>query len=250
MKFQHLILFIGLILAGCSKPSEKIIVATAANVQYVMKELKIEFEKESGKQIEIVVGSSGSLTTQIREGAPFDVFVSADTKYPDEIFKNGGSDEKPKVYALGSLVLWSKNTPQAELNTALLTTEKIRKIAIPNPKTAPYGVAAIEVMKSQRLFDQIEPKLVFGESIAQTAQYIMSGSAEIGFNALSIVLSPEMKNKGHYILLDSTSYQPIQQAAILLKHSNNSPKKEASQKFYDFLFSEKGKAILKKYGYK
>lgn len=250
MNFRYLIPLIALILAGCSKPSEKIIVATAANVQYVMKEIKVEFEKETGKQIEIVVGSSGNLTTQIREGAPFDVFVSADTKYPNEIFKNGGSDEKPRVYALGSLVLWSKNIPLGELNTALLSTEKIRKIAIPNPKTAPYGVAAIDILKSQKLYDQTESKLVYGESIAQTAQYIMSGSAEVGFNALSIVLSPEMKNQGYYIVVDSTLYQPIEQAAILLKHSDDSPKKESSQKFYDFLFSEKGKAILKKYGYK
>ena len=239
-----------MLLTGCSKPSEKIIVATAANVQYVMKEIQKEFEKESGKQIEIIVGSSGKLTTQIREGAPFDVFVSADTKYPDEIFKNGGSDHKPEVYALGTLVLWSKNIPPAELNTALLSSDKITKIAIPNPRTAPYGEAAIEVLKGQNLYRSTERKLVFGESIAQTAQYISSGSVEAGFNALSIVLSDEMKGKGHYIIVDSTLYNPIRQAAILLKHSETSPKKAVSEQFYKFLYSPKAKAIFKKYGYK
>ncbi|KAA6436652.1 molybdate ABC transporter substrate-binding protein [Dyadobacter flavalbus] len=250
MNFQRISLLFLTLLAGCSKPSEKIVVATAANVQYVMKEIQKEFEKESGKQLQIVTGSSGKLTTQIREGAPFDVFVSADTKYPNEVFNNGGSDEKPKVYALGTLVLWSKEIPQKDLNTALLGTEKITKIAIPNPRTAPYGEAAVQVLKSENLYKNVENKLVYGESIAQTAQYITSGSADAGFNALSIVLSPEMKGKGHYIIIDSTAYKPIQQAAILLKHSEDSPKKESSKQFYDFLFSQKARAIFKKYGYK
>jgi molybdate transport system substrate-binding protein len=250
MNMQRLFLLLSVILAGCSKPSDKIVVATAANVQYVMKEIQKEFEKETGEEIQIVVGSSGKLTAQIREGAPFDVFVSADTKYPQEIFKNGGSDEEPKIYATGSLVLWAKDIPETELSTAILATEKVKKIAIPNPRNAPYGEAAIEVLKAQNLFEKTEKKLVYGESIAQTAQYISTGSVEAGFNALSIVLSPEMKNKGHYIIIDSTLHKPIQQAAILLKHSNASPKKESSQKFYNFLYSNKAKQIFKKYGYK
>ena len=215
-----------------------------------MKEIKVEFEKESGKEIDIIVGSSGKLTTQIREGAPFDVFVSADTKYPEEIFKNGGSAEKPKIYALGTLVLWSKNIPASELSIDLLTDDKIKKIALPNPETAPYGEAAVQVLKSKGLFEKIEKKLVFGESIAQTAQYITSGNVEAGFNALSIVLSPEMKDQGNYIILDSTNYKPIEQAAILLNHSEDSPKRETSERFYQFLYSQKAKAIFQKYGYK
>jgi molybdate transport system substrate-binding protein len=247
---QRVFLLFSVILVGCSKPSDKIIVATAANVQYVMKEIQKEFAKETGEEIQIVVGSSGKLTAQIREGAPFDVFVSADTKYPQEIFKNGGSDEEPRIYATGSLVLWSKEIPETELSTAILATEKAKKIAIPNPRNAPYGEAAIEVLKAQKLFEKTEKKLVYGESIAQTAQYISTGSVEAGFNALSIVLSPEMKGKGHYIIIDSTLYKPIHQAAILLKHSEASPKKETSQKFYNFLYTNKAKQIFKKYGYK
>jgi molybdate transport system substrate-binding protein len=250
MNLRCLPLLLIALLAGCSKPSEKITVATAANVQYVMKEIKSAFEKETGKEIEIIVGSSGKLTTQIREGAPFDVFVSADTKYPLEIFKNGGSSEKPKIYALGTLVLWSKDIPSSELNTTILESDRIKKIAIPNPATAPYGEAAVQVLKREGDYGKIEKKLVFGESIAQTAQYITSGAVEAGFNALSIVLSPEMKGKGSYVVIDSTSYKPIEQAAILLKHSDNSPKKESSKQFYDFLYSEKAKEIFRKYGYK
>ncbi|WAC10292.1 molybdate ABC transporter substrate-binding protein [Dyadobacter pollutisoli] len=250
MNIQRVFLLFSVILAGCSKPSDKIVVATAANVQYVMKEIQKEFARETGEEIQIVVGSSGKLTAQIREGAPFDVFVSADTKYPQEIYKNGGSEEEPRIYATGSLVLWAKDIPETELSTAILATEKVKKIAVPNPRNAPYGEAAIEVLKAQVLFEKTEKKLVYGESIAQTAQYISTGSVEAGFNALSIVLSPEMKDKGHYIIIDSTFHKPIQQAAILLKHSDASPKKESSTKFYHFLYSDKAKQIFKKYGYK
>ena len=250
MNFYRYILFLLLLSAGCSKPSDKIIVATAANVQYVMQDIKKEFEKETGKPIEIVVSSSGKLTTQIREGAPFDVFVSADTKYPDEIFNKGGAEEKPRVYALGTLVMWSKELPVEKLSADILTDASVKKIAIPNPDVAPYGAAALAFLKKRPDFEQIKTKLVYGESISQTAQYISSGTAEIGFNALSIVLAPEMKGKGNWIEVDSSLYQPIEQAAILLRHSDNSPKKETSEQFYKFLYSAKAKAIFTKYGYK
>ncbi len=247
---KRIFLPILILLSGCTKPSEKIIVATAANVQYVMKELKAEFEKESGKEIEVVVSSSGKLTAQIREGAPFDVFVSADAKYPEEIFKNGGSDVEPKIYAYGTLALWSLTIPENELNPGVLTSDRVKKIALPNPKVAPYGEAAIQALTKQNLLEPIKSKIVYGESIAQAAQYITTGNVEAGFTALSVILAPEMKGKGHYTVIDSTLYNPIAQAALLLRHSENSPKRETSQKFYDFLFSPKAKAIFKKYGYK
>ena len=250
MNFPYRFLLFIVLIVGCTKPSDKIIIATAANVQYVMQDIKKEFEKESGKKIEIVVSSSGKLTTQIREGAPFDVFVSADTKYPDELYVRGGSDEKPKIYALGSIVLWSRNLDSSDLKVENLIEDKIKKIAIPNPQTAPYGEAAIQVLQKQKSFEKLKTKLVYGESIAQTAQYITSGSVEVGFNALSVVMSPEMKGKGQWILVDSSLYEPIKQAAILLKHSDDSPKKETSRQFYDFLYSKKGREIFKKYGYK
>ncbi len=237
-------------LLSCSKPSEDLMIATAANVQYVMQDIKAEFEKESGKKIQIIVGSSGKLTTQIREGAPYDVFVSADEKYPNEIYKNGGSDDAPKVYATGTLVLWSKNLDSAQVNLEKLTDPEIHKIALADPKTAPYGLAAEQAIKKLGIYGPVKPKLVFGESIAQTTQYISSGAAEVGFTALSIVLSSELKGNGFYTVIDSTLHDPIAQAAILLKHSENSPKKAASEAFYHFLFSEKAKAIFSKYGYK
>ena len=250
MNVRYLFLLFLLAIGGCDKPSEKIIVATAANVQYVMADIKKEFEKEYKREIQIVVGSSGKLTSQIREGAPFDVFVSADTKYPQEIYSKGGSAEKPKIYALGSLVLWSMKLSSKDLKPEFLENKQIKKVAIPNPRIAPYGEAAMQVLIKLNLQKQVRGKLVFGESIAQTAQYITTGSVEAGFNALSIVLSPEMKNKGNWVLVDSSLYRPIEQAAVLLRHSDDSPKKETSRLFYDFLYSKKARDIFRKYGYK
>jgi molybdate transport system substrate-binding protein len=235
---------------GCDKPSQKINVATAANVQYAMADIKKEFEKTYKKEVELIISSSGKLTSQIREGAPFDVFVSADTKYPQEIFEKGGSEEQPKVYAHGALVLWSLNIPAAGLSLDGLKENSVRKIAIPNPRLAPYGEAALQVLEGKKMFGEVKSKLVYGESIAQTAQYITTGSAEAGFNALSIVLAPGAKTKGQWVLVDSSLYKPIEQSAILLRHSDNSPKRETSRLFYDFLYSENAKVIFRKYGYK
>lgn len=250
MKIKAIWLALLIVAGSCSKPSEDIIIATAANVQFVMKDITAAFEKKHGKKVKIVVGSSGKLTAQIREGAPFDVFVSADIKYPLEIYKNGGATAEPKVYALGTLVLWSKHIEPAKLSMDLLKSPEIKKIAIPNPQNAPYGLAAEQAMQKKNMLADVKSKLVYGESIAQTAQYITSGSVEAGFNALAIVMSSEMKGKGNYVVVDSSLYEPIRQGAILLKHSEDSPKKEQSEQFYEFLYSAEARAIFKKYGYR
>lgn len=237
-----------LLMVGCSRPNDKVVVATAANVQFVMQELKKTFEQESDTRLEIVVGSSGKLTAQIREGAPFDLFVSADTRYPQEIFTNGGAENPPKIYARGTLVLWTRDSTVTP-TLAMLTGAHVKKIALANPQTAPYGTAAVQVLQKAGLYEQVKAKLVYGESIAQTTQYIATGAADVGFTALSIVLSPKMKGKGRWTKLDSATYSPIDQAAILLKHSETSPKRQPSQEFYDFLYSEKARTIFRQYGY-
>lgn len=248
MKFLLFSFFVISLFIACSKPNDKVVVATAANVQFVMQELQKEFEKETDTRLEIVVGSSGKLTAQIRQGAPFDLFVSADRRYPQEIYDNGGSEATPKVYARGALVLWTSDstvTPDLQI----LVNPAIKKIALANPETAPYGMAAVQLLEKVGLYEQVKSKLVYGESIAQTTQYIATGAADVGFTGLSVVLSPEMKGQGRYLKLDSTTYEPIDQAAVLLKHSDTSPKREKSQEFYDFLYSEKAKVVFRKYGY-
>ncbi|MBW1297878.1 molybdate ABC transporter substrate-binding protein [Aquimarina litoralis] len=221
-------------------------IAAAANMQFAIKEISDAFTKQTGISCDVVISSSGKLTAQIKEGAPYDVFVSANMKYPREIFKAGFAVEKPKVYAYGQLVLWSL---YEEIDPSIegLSHENIQSIALPNPKTAPYGHAAIEILKANEVYELVADKLVYGESIAQTNQFITSKSSEIGFTAKSVVMYPNMGNQGHWQALDTTQYKPIEQGVILIKKEDSDIIN--STKFYDFLFSEEAQKILEDFGY-
>jgi molybdate transport system substrate-binding protein len=169
-------------------------------------------------------------------------------KYPDTLYAAGFAADKPRVYAYGSLVLWTMQELDLSQGIKILLNAKTRKIAVANPKTAPYGAEAIKALKHFQIYESVTPKLVYGESIAQVNQYIFSQAAEVGITAKSVVLSPEMRGKGKWIEIDSTAYSPIAQGAVILKHgAQNHP--HAAQKFYDFLFSEAARRILKDYGY-
>jgi molybdate transport system substrate-binding protein len=227
---------------------QKITVAVAANMQYAFNDLKNEFEKSTNIQVDVVVGASGNLTQQIMQGAPFDVFVSADTAYAQTLFKKQFAGGKPKVYARGVLVLWTtKPGLKAEANLQFLLSSKIKSIAIANPKIAPYGTAAEAVLKKYNLLEKISGKLVYGESITQASQFIATQNADVGFTAKAIVLSNEMKNKGSWIELNLNDYPSLLQSAVLLKYGMK--KNPSAKRFYDFLFSKQAKAIYKKYGY-
>lgn len=227
----------------------KITVAVAANMQYTMEALKTEFNKTDKTDIEVVLGASGKLTQQIMQSAPFDIFISADTSFPQKLAENNLAAEPPKVYAQGLLVLWTaKSGIQPKADLKLLLDNNIQHIAIANPKTAPYGAAAEFILKKYNLYDKVSSKLVTGESITQTSQFIATQAADIGFTAKSIVISDEMKGKGKWIELNRKDYAPIQQAAVLLKYGQQNHATEA-KKFYDFLFSVQAKAIYKKFGY-
>jgi len=251
MKRLPIVLFaLAVILCGFTQKTEdKVAVAVAANMQFTMAQLKAEFEKETGIRVNITVGSSGKLCAQIMESAPFDVFISADMSYAEELYKKGFAINPPEVYAYGSLVLWTTKTdikPTGDLR-ALLSHE-VKKIAIANPKNAPYGVASEEALKYYKMYEEVKDKLVYGENIGQTQQFISSQAADIGFIAKSLVLSDEMKGKGVWVDVDKKAYAPIAQGAVVLKHgpeTNNSP----AQKFYHFLYSKEAKSIFKKYGY-
>ena len=233
-----ILLFLLLFLFGCQNSKEKTLtIAVASNMQFAMEELEMAFEKSSEINCDIVYSSSGKLTTQILEGAPFDVFVSADTRFVQEIHSKGFTSEAPKIYAYGKLVLMSGN-PAIELS--LDNLEKVEHIALPNPKTAPYGIAAQEVMEQLQLMNNSD-KFVFGESISQVNQFIVSGAAEVGFTSLSTALSNKMT--GNFIEVPKDAYTPIAQAAIPL---NNKPE---TMEFFNFLYTDKAKEILGKFGY-
>lgn len=235
------LLFLGLIPAVVFAQTLRI--AVAANAQFVAKKLQIEFKKETGMETELVIGSSGKFTAQIKAGAPFDVFLSADTQYPDALYQDGLTLNKPKVYAYGRLVFWSvKKTTMLPY----LAEDSKEKIAVANPKTAPYGLAAVSVLNKTGMMEMINSRLVYGESIAQVTQYMQSGAVDAAFTAKAVVLDPAMKNKGHWLDIDTKLYPPIAQSAVILKSTKN---EAAAKKFYTFLYGKKARAIFKKYGY-
>lgn len=248
MKKYLLFLLLFLICSSCkTNRKEKLTIATAANMQFAIGELVKTFSFESGIDCEVILGSSGKLTAQIKEGAPFHLFVSADIKFPADLFQNGYAHAPPKIYAFGSLVLWSMK-PGFRASIDSLTSPNVRHIAMANPKTAPYGEAVLEVLKHYQIFEKVKDKLVFGESIAQTNQFITTTAAELGFTSKSVVLSPGIIGQGNWTPIDSSIYSPIAQGVIIIK--NKDVFFDQAQQFYNFLFSQKGKEILTKFGYR
>jgi molybdate transport system substrate-binding protein len=230
------------LLACSSEPT--LTIATAANMQSSMEEITGGFEQETGIQTFLIVSSSGALSTQIEQGAPYDVFIGADSRYTNELYNKGLTTSKPEVYAIGQLVLWSNTGLIPTID--ILTSDKVDKIAIANPKTAPYGVATIEVLKNIGIYKSIQNKLVYGESISQCNHFIKSGAAQIGFTSLSTVLDPNIEGAGKWMLIDQELHGPINQSAVVLKRSSLS---EEAKRFYDYMFSESAQGVMEKYGY-
>lgn len=245
---RSLFLVLSLILivqSSCTPKSEKtVVIACASNVQFAMEELCKEFEKENSIKTSIIVASSGKLTAQIIEGAPYDIFVSADLKFPNKVYSEGKGFRKPEIYAYGQLMLISIN-PAISVDLNFINNEKIKHIAVANPKTAPYGRAAESVLHYYNLYEGLEKKLVYGESVSQTNQFISTGAAEIGFTSYSSLSAFPKPN--NYLLIDPDVHSPIEQGAILIK--NTAKNDLDAEKFYLFLFSQKAREILIKYGY-
>lgn len=236
------------LLLCCPVFADTLTVAVAANVQYAFDDLKTEFKKDSGHDLKPVYSSSGKLTAQILHDAPFDVFLSADMEYPEKLHKEGFAAAAPKVYAYGVLVLWTLKDIDLGKWQSVLAGPAVEKIAIANPRTAPYGRETMKALAHFKLDETLKGKLVFGESISQTNQYIHSRSADAGFTAKSVVLAPEMKGQGKWIDVPKESYQPIAQGIVVLRHGQkNNPK--AAQQFHDFVLSAKSRAILERHGY-
>ncbi len=232
-----LLLFISSIIAS------EIKIAAASNVSYAIKPLIKEFNKKHPEiKVKYVLGSSGKLTAQIRNKAPFDILLSADMKYPQALYKDGLAIEKPKVYAQGSLALFSyKNRDLKNINII----NKVKRVAIANPKTAPYGKAAYEALTKLKLYEKNKKKFVYAENISQTVQYAMTAT-DIGLIAKASLYSPKMKRfkeSVNYIDIDSSLYSPIKQGIALLNEKNE------TIKFLNFLFSKEAKKVFKSYGY-
>jgi len=224
-------------------------IAVAANVSYAIEDLKKEFRKEyPDTKINVILGSSGKLTAQIKNGAPYTLFMSANMKYPEALYRDKIAITKPIVYAEGSLVMFSVKKQDFSKGIKLLLDKKIKTVAIANPKTAPYGKVSLEALKYVKIYEEVKSKFVYGESISQTVAYT-STAADLGFVAKSALYSSKMSRykKGvNWMEVNSSYYTPIEQGLVILKNGKNSSETKA---FYDFLQSAKAKKIFKDFGY-
>jgi molybdate transport system substrate-binding protein len=238
-----------ILLAPAALAADELVVAAAADLQFAMPVIAQRFEKETGATVKLSFGSSGNFTNQIKNGAPYDVFVSADVSYPQQLQSEGLAEPGTLYrYANGTIVLWVPGGSRLDLNQGLsvLLNPAVQKIAIANPAHAPYGRAAEAALKHARIYEKVLSKLVLGENISQAAQFVESGSADAGILALSLALSPAMQGKGRYIEIPQQDYPPITQGCIVLKSSKH---QELARKFIEFIKQPQASAVLARYGF-
>ncbi len=240
-------LFLGLTATFAS--AQEITVAAAADLQSVMQEVAARFQKETGKTVKPIYGSSGNFFQQIQNGAPFDMFFSANLDFPKKL--EAAALAEPGTfyqYATGKIVIWVPNESKLDVTSGLpsLLNPAIKKIAIANPQHAPYGQAAVAAMKKENVYDKLADKFVLGENISQTASFVVSGAADTGIIALSLALSPNMKDKGRYAEVPSADYPPIEQACVILKSSQQ---KDTAKAFLNFIKTPAVAELFRTYGF-
>lgn len=227
--------------------AEKITVAAAADLKFAMDEIVAGFNRShSGNVVEVVYGSSGKFFAQIQQDAPYDLFFSADIGYPRELAKKGLAGSPVIPYAVGRIVLWSNSMDTSGMTLASLADPKLTRIAIANPKHAPYGKRAEEALKKSGMWDKVQSRLVFGENIAQTAQFVQTGNAQIGIIALSLALNPELSRKGGYYLIPDTLHEPLEQGYIITKRGAGKP---LAKEFARYMTHPESRRIMIKYGF-
>lgn len=238
------------LLATLALPAQagELTIAAAADLKYAMAEIADAFRSaHPGDKVEVVYGSSGKFHTQIQNGAPFDLFFSADIAYPKELEKMGLTAGTAKPYAVGRIVLWSPKPELAKLPLkSLPSSPAIRKFAIANPDHAPYGRRAQEALEHEGAWEAMKPKLVLGENIAHTAQFVDSGAAEAGIVALSLVKSPNLANKGAWTLIPAEWHQPLEQGYVVTARAKNNPLAKA---FAQYMEQPAARAVMRRYGF-
>ncbi len=241
-------LFLAVLAFSSTLWAQTITVAAAANMKYAVTDIAKAFTKESGIDVKIITGASGKLTQQIMSGAPYDAFLSADVEYPAKLANGGFTTTPAQVYAYGILILWSDSDVDLSKGVAIVTDSSVKTIAVANPKTAPYGIEAVNAMRYYKVDNNVQGKLIIAESISQVGAYVTTKAVDVGFMSKSIVLSPEMKNVGKWVEIDPKAYNTIDQAMVGLK--NSSPDNQiAAKKFLKFMTSTKAHKILKANGY-
>lgn len=250
MKTRITSFFLGLFLLTASLCSaQQLSVAAAADLQFAFQDVATRFEKDTGHHVQLIFGSSGNFYTQIQNGAPFDLYFSADLDYPKKLDAAGLTEPGTLYkYATGQLVLWVPKESKLDLSKGLtaLLDPAVKKIAVANPQHAPYGRAAVAALKHENLYDRLANKLVLGENISQTASFVVSGSADAGIIALSLALAPSMKEKGKYVSVPAEDYPPIVQGAVILKSSKQPA---LDRQFMNYIKSPAIVELMKGYGF-
>jgi molybdate transport system substrate-binding protein len=230
--------------------SPELVVAAAADLSAALKEIGDSCEKKTGLKVKLSFGASGALTQQIQNGAPFDLFFSADMDYPHQLVAAGDAEGASlDQYAVGKLVLWvpaDSTLDLQRLGMNALLDPSVKKIAVANPQHAPYGRAAVAALKHAGMYDRVADRLVLGENVGQAAQFVESGNVQAGFVALAHALAPEMSGKGKYWQVPAEYYPPLAQGVVVLSHSQH--KKEAAQ-FLEYVKTKEAAELLRKYGF-
>jgi len=229
--------------------AQDLTVAAAADLQSAMQEISARFQKETGRTVKVIYGSSGNFLQQIQNGAPFDMFYSANLDYPKKLEADGLTEEGTFYqYAIGRIVIWVPNDSKLDISSGLpsLVNPAVNKIAIANPLHAPYGQAAVAAMKKEDVYEKLASKFVMGENISQTASFALSGSVDAGIIALSLALSPNLKDKGRFTEIPTADYPPIEQACVVLKSSQH---KDAAKAFLSFIKTSAIAELLRAYGF-
>jgi molybdate transport system substrate-binding protein len=228
----------------------EITVAAAADLNFAFKEIVVDFEKKTGNTVRLSLGSSGNFYAQLSNGAPFDLFFSADIGYPKKLEEAGLTEAGTLyMYAVGRIVVWvPKGSPidVGSLGIKALQHPSVKKIAIANPKHAPYGRAAVAAMEHYQIYEAVKDKLVLGENISQTAQFVQTGGADIGIIALSLAVAPAMKESGTYWEVPLETYPRLEQGAVVLKAAKDV---KAARAFLSYIRGPEGAAVFKRYGF-
>jgi len=254
---RSLLVLLGFLVAACSPAATagaeptRVRVAAAADLRYAMDELVAAWAAlDPATVVQPTYGSSGSFLAQIREGAPFDIFFSADAEYARVLERAGlARSGSTQLYGIGQIVVWVPVDSAIDVESRgleALTDPSVTTVAIANPEHAPYGQAAVAAMTSAGVYQAVEPKLVLGENVAQAAQFVESGNADAGVIALSLAASPALRDRGRFEIVPIESYPRLEQGAVVLDSAGD---RDAAQAFLDFVMGSEGRAVLDRYGF-
>jgi len=244
------VMFLMICFSNNVRAGEKILIATASDLNFAMNEICRAFEKSHpGIKVEVSYGSSGNFYAQIKQGAPYDIFFSADASYPALLEEEGFAVKGQRhLYSIGKIVLWvpKKSALNPHEGLKIVLESNVKKLAIANPKHAPYGRAAEESLRYYGLLDKVQDKLVYGENISQTAQFVQTGAADAGIIAMSLAISPKMTSDGNYWIIPTESYSRLEQGYAVLQRGKG---KSSVKTFLKFVQGKKGKKILSDFGF-